>query len=241
MTKLVVVIPVWDRDIQHGYTARAVTELIATVHDDMVVVFVDNASPFKGTRELLLEKERAHPERIKVVCNEENRGYGGAANQGVFWGYQQGAEHFIVCNNDIAFLSPVWWRPLVERLEQKPDSLVGLRYITDNEWTRVYYNFIPYLEGFMLAFNRGFVEKIGYFDERFHPAWFEDVDLSWRVVENGYTLELVEGVSVFHAYGKTGYDGRLKFMEIARENQAKLQAKISAGMVERVGCSDERE
>ena len=244
--KLIITIPVWDTITQHRFTCRAVAELVLkTEHSDMVVVFVDNASPYSETRAMLLREEKNYPDKMHVICNEENNGYGGGGNQGLKWGYENDGEYFIVCNNDISFLSSHWYEPLIQALDKEPRSLAGLRFIPNNMW--VYFPDTPggenvhhpYLEGFMLAFRRCFLDDVGYIDEIFNPAWVEDVELSWRAQKNGYGLVLVPGVKVFHTYGQTGYDGRLPFNAMCAERVERFQAKVHAGLTGRVGWKGE--
>jgi hypothetical protein len=33
----------------------------------------------------------------------------------------------------------------------------------------------------LIAFSRELIEKVGYFDENFYPAYYEDLDYAWRV------------------------------------------------------------
>lgn len=55
--------------------------------------------------------------------------------------------------------------------------------------------------GALLMFRRDVWEKLGGFDERFYPAWFEDVDFCKRLKDLGYRIRYVPSVSATHAGG----------------------------------------
>jgi N-acetylglucosaminyl-diphospho-decaprenol L-rhamnosyltransferase len=52
--------------------------------------------------------------------------------------------------------------------------------------------------GAFLMFRRDVWEKIGSFDEKFHPIWFEDVDFCRRAAAAGFRAEYVPNVQVSH-------------------------------------------
>ena len=55
--------------------------------------------------------------------------------------------------------------------------------------------------GAFLMFRRNVWEKLGGFDERFFPVWFEDVDFCQRAVLAGFSIEYVPFVYARHAGG----------------------------------------
>ena len=68
--------------------------------------------------------------------------------------------------------------------------------------------------GAALMLRREVVERIGPFDERFHPAWFEDVDYCRRIADDGGVLHLVPAAR-FHHWGGASVDilGFGRFLE----------------------------
>jgi GT2 family glycosyltransferase len=68
--------------------------LTAQSHPDLDVVVVDNAS-VDGSREVV----RRFP-GVRLVANATNRGFAGAANQGVALARESGSDAFLVCNPD---------------------------------------------------------------------------------------------------------------------------------------------
>jgi hypothetical protein len=54
---------------------------------------------------------------------------------------------------------------------------------------------------FCFCINHNLLEKIGYFDEQFERAWFEDVDMQWRIFHADYKIASV--APVWHIGGAT--------------------------------------
>lgn len=69
------------------------------------------------------------------------------------------------------------------------NELVGGRLLYwDTGWNTFNGTVYPYLEGWLLASHRDNWEDLGYFDERYVPYDYEDVDLSTTAVSKGYKL-----------------------------------------------------
>jgi hypothetical protein len=73
----------------------ALSSLQEQTHSDLEIVVVDNAS-VDGSAAVA----RGHS-GVRVVANSENRGFAGAANQGVRLARASGSEAFLVCNPDV--------------------------------------------------------------------------------------------------------------------------------------------
>lgn len=54
------------------------------------------------------------------------------------------------------------------------------------------------LVGFSMILKRSVLNRIGLLDERFSPAYFEDDDLSYRIIQAGYKLLLCKNSFVYH-------------------------------------------
>jgi GT2 family glycosyltransferase len=54
-----------------------------------------------------------------------------------------------------------------------------------------------------LALRRTCLDAIGGFDERFFPAWWEDVDLARRIAGAGMTLRYLPGATIRHRLGSS--------------------------------------
>ncbi len=55
--------------------------------------------------------------------------------------------------------------------------------------------------GAFLMVRRDVLEGVGYWDERFFPLWFEDVDLCCRIKQAGYSIRYVPGCAARHRGG----------------------------------------
>lgn len=55
--------------------------------------------------------------------------------------------------------------------------------------------------GAFLMLRRDALEAVGGLDERFHPVWFEDVDLCRRLADAGLAMRFVPGAVALHAGG----------------------------------------
>jgi N-acetylglucosaminyl-diphospho-decaprenol L-rhamnosyltransferase len=83
--------------------------------------------------------------------------------------------------------------------------------------------------GAVLAVRRSAFVAAGGFDERFTPAWFEDVDLCDRLARNGGTILFWPAARFQHAGGassrKLGYD---RFLPIYYENALRYRRRYSS-------------
>lgn len=57
--------------------------------------------------------------------------------------------------------------------------------------------------GAFLMVRRDVWERLGGFDESFHPVWFEDVDFCLRAAQAGYRIEYVPAVRARHSGGQS--------------------------------------
>ncbi len=102
--------------------------------------------------------------------------------------------------------------------------------------------------GACLLVRRKALESVGLFDERFYPAWFEDVDLCLRLKRAGHKIFFVPdarfthqgGASLEHmeyrAFLSFYYTNMLRFFEKhhGRPTTVLLRAVIVVGMFERM-------
>lgn len=62
---------------------------------------------------------------------------------------------------------------------------------------------IPYAVGACVLLKKSVFMNLGGFDERFSPAYWEDVDLSYRAIKRGYRVLHCPAGAVFHRRGET--------------------------------------
>jgi GT2 family glycosyltransferase len=188
------------------------------------VIVVDNGSQDKAVQDGLKWWANSHLLPIETITLKENVGFLRASNIGL-----KAAVEDIVClvSNDVRI-----YRDLVvmaQGLAQIPGKILlgGKVYNDSTGWNEFDGKVFPYVEGWLLITERGNWEELGYFDERFAPCDFEDVDLSTTAISLGYSLAQITpdaGTVVEHLGAQTiGYgDAREAGTRI---NQKKFQEK----------------
>ncbi|MBL8221979.1 MAG: glycosyltransferase family 2 protein [Bryobacterales bacterium] len=137
-------------------------------------------------------------------------------------------------------------------------EVLGLnRLFPGNRWNRRYRcldlkedeaGLVEQPAGAFLAFRRSIWEQLGGFDERFHPAWFEDVDFCKRLLDNGFSIRYEPGATARHEGGHSArqldwstrerywYGSLLKYAgkQFPRAGSAVVSLAVLAGMLPRV-------
>lgn len=185
------------------------------------VVVVDNGSADDTVAWLA----RTHP-AVRVVTNADNLGFAAASNQGA---EAASGELVAFVNNDVR-LDPTWLRPLVEVLQVGDAAVVGSRIL---DWEGHRYDFDggamsfdghgmsvrhgrPYVSGLAdaprptlfacgaaMAVTRAVFLGAGGFDADYF-AYFEDVDLGWRLWVQGERVVHVPRSMAYHRHHGSG-------------------------------------
>ncbi len=213
-----IVIPV------HGklaYTLACLRSLVQTgLPDDVEVIVVDDASPDE-TGDVL----PAIP-GLRYHRNASNLGFVGSCNAGA--AMARGA-HLVFLNNDTT-LTPGWIDALLRTFETHPDTglagaqLVypdgrlqesgGIVFSDGSGWNfgrfddprHPAYTFVreaDYCSGAAIALPRALFQRLGGFDERYAPAYYEDTDLAMKVREAGLKVRVQPASVVVHHEGIT--------------------------------------
>lgn len=203
------------------------------------IIVVDNASSDESLADLAVWPQ------VVVEASPRNLGFAGGANRGVA---RSEAPIVVVLNPDVeldpsygvALLRVFADNPLLGATGPKlryPDSNLlqhagadidpfhfggrhrGYREPDDGQWDTP--ADVNYVIGAAIALRRAAFDQIGGFDDRFWPAYFEDVDLCWRLREAGwqvrYQPELtgvhVESVTLARsvAYHRYYFRSRIRF------------------------------
>lgn len=139
-------------------------------------------------------------DRIYVHKNYEN------GNEGVARGWNEGLKRFkeldidvaIVSNDDVVFLQGCIDR-LVSRVQQGYD-LVTASNTRDFPQRKDYVGGVEELDFACFAVNPArFLDKMGYFDERFWPAYFEDTDMKRRLWGESAAYARDADAQMFHS------------------------------------------
>lgn len=179
------------------------------------LVIVDNHST-DGTREWLLEQED-----IKLICNEENKGFPYGCNQGI---KAAGPEYNILLLNNDTIVTPnaIFWLRMGlyeedrvgatgsvsnfvgngQRINKQFSSLE--EYIQFSEKNNIPkrnpYEKKIFLVGFALMLKRSALDTVGLLDIEFSPGMYEDDDIGLRLQRAGYQVILCQNSFIYH-YG----------------------------------------
>ncbi|WP_104091173.1 glycosyltransferase family 2 protein [Arthrobacter sp. GMC3] len=183
------------------------------------IVIVDNFTTEKERGEV---QRLASAENWMVVALDSNRGFGAAVNEGSHVAFEAGVEAIAVLNPD-AHIDSSNLLHLVSAVLDDTDLMAApvIRTSEGRIWfdgMELYGNsgrvaserrpvppsgpHEPWISGACFAISRSLWEQVGGFDEDYFLYW-EDVDLSRRVVESGGHLAVLKNVGAVHDAGGT--------------------------------------
>ena len=234
--------------------------LVAAPGSDIVVV--DNAST-----DASLEAAGGFLNHLAIVRNSVNRGFAAAVNQGFA---QTSSPYVLILNPDMRVM-PGAVELLSEFLDLHPKAGAVGGFVNDKYLPRALPTATALVkenlglgpkhptrpEGTIaveqpaaaaLMVRRDAYDEIGGFDERFYPAWYEDVDFcrrlksaGWEIYfapeaefqhEGGYSAEALGSKGFTEAY----YHNQLRYAQKHFDRAARLgvRASIAAGMLARI-------
>lgn len=207
---------------QLEYTRNCLASILQTVSIPFELIVVDNGST-DGTREWLRQQAAADL-RIRLVENDENRGFAAGCNQGM---QLAKGQYILLLNNDLV-LYDGWLERMLALFGRRPDAgIIGpmtdhasgpqelseagsispeqLPQYAADFGQRYQGRVIPCrrVVGFCMLFRRELTDKIGLLDERFGSGNYEDDDFCLRAELAGYRNYLAGDVFVHHAGGAT--------------------------------------
>ncbi len=239
------VIPVFNKV---EYTQQCVDQLRKSTPNGLYeLIFIDNASS-DGTPDYLAGLTG----RVRLITNPDNRGFVDACNQGAALAR---GRYLVFLNNDTAPL-PGWLEALVGMAEGDPTvgaagaQLVypdgrlqeagGLIFSDGSGWnfgrfadplepTYLVPAEVDYCSGAALLVRREIFERLGGFDRRYAPAYYEDTDLCFGIRSLGYKVMYCPSSTVLHFEGITaGTDLSSGFKRYQAINREKFVAKWAA-------------
>lgn len=118
----------------------------------------------------------------------ENRGVAAAWNLGIHRSMEMGIDHFVIMNDDAYFIDGAKPSDLIAPLNHQtaltmPSKEIGFASFAISKYT---------------------ISRIGYFDENFSPAYFEDNDYAYRIKMAGLRFSYTE-TPVAHEGSKTQF------------------------------------
>ncbi|MEO8384253.1 MAG: glycosyltransferase [Betaproteobacteria bacterium] len=212
------VIPVYG---QHLLTFNCIKSIAETCHDlSIEIIVIDDCSPEPASEALSVVTG------IRIIRNKTNLGFLASCN---FGATMAKGECLVILNNDL-ILTGDWLQRMAAVWQQFPDTgLVGAKLIypdgrlqeaggivwrdgsawnvgRDDDAGRPEYNYVrevDYCSGACLLIRRDFWNSLGGFDPAFVPAYYEDVDLAFRVREAGKRVFYQPHAVVVHFEGQS--------------------------------------
>jgi GT2 family glycosyltransferase len=228
-----IIIPVFNN---WNFTFACLKSLASQTHGNYEVIVVDDSST-DITPEMLKKIGN-----IKIIRNNQNKGFVDSCNRGA---EESRSPYLIFLNNDTV-VTDYWLDPLLTLIRKHEVGAVGAKLVYPNGllqeaggiiWTdgtgwnygkgenpeKPEYNFVrevDYCSGAALIVKRDLFNRIGGFDTRFKPGYYEDTDLCFSIRSLGYKVLYQPSSVIFHHEGITsGTDpnsGMKKSQEINR-------------------------
>jgi GT2 family glycosyltransferase/glycosyltransferase involved in cell wall biosynthesis len=240
-----IIIPVFNKA---EFTWQCLNSLVKEIDFSRVeIIIIDNAST-DNTEEVLAR----FAEYVRVIANERNAGFVDACNQGA---EVAKGKYLVFLNNDTTVL-PGWLDYLVETIQREPSAgAVGSMFLYPdgsiqeaggivwrNGEAHHYgwgespddrrYNFardVDYCSAASLLIKRELFKRLGSFDRRFAPAYYEDIDLCFGVRSLGYKVIYQPLSRLVHFEGGTaGADTAKGFKRFQITNRGKFVDKWRA-------------
>lgn len=219
MTSVSVVIPVynnWQGCHQLLYDLYHRCSLIEEV------IVVNDASPDSDVLSGLKWWKSTNMLPIDVIDLKENLGFLRASNLGI-----KEAMEDVVCliSTDVRVYGDFVAELKKLDNEQRMWLAGGRLYELSTGWNDFDGRIFNYLEGWLLAARKNAWEDLGYFDERYVPCDFEDIDLSTTALSKDYTLHSLElDCPLEHGGGHSIKYGEER-EKITKQNREKFRKK----------------
>ena len=120
-----VIVPVYNAE---RTLERCIKSILNQTYHELEIIMVDDAS-IDSSREVMLQLEQTDPERIMVVCNDVNRGAGGARN--IALEYAHGEYLGFVDSDD--YIHSAFFEKLVTEMEQGGHDFVDCGYFDERD------------------------------------------------------------------------------------------------------------
>lgn len=219
---LSIIIPVYNAPDELDACLESV---YSTVHGQIDVIIIDDASPDPGTGAVLRRWRERTANHWKFFVNGENLGFVGTANRGmslapgnvillnsdtvVTTGWCEGLKNCLASDPCIATATP-WTNngeiasiPAFCEVNPIPPDLDRIAGIFSQCGTPSYPE-LPTAVGFCMAIARSAIDRIGMFDRAlFGRGYGEENDFSVRAREAGFRNVLCDDVYVAHLGGRS--------------------------------------
>lgn len=130
-----------------------------------------------------------------------NRGVSAAWNLGMYKSLQAGNQYAIIVNDDVIFDKDVICE-LVKSIKET-DAVMVSPYAENSEYFNDPENWIDYC-CFIVDIKK-LIKNVGWFDENFYPAYFEDNDMRRRIKLSGLKTFSRKDLKITHAVSATQF------------------------------------
>ena len=213
-----IVIPVYNHCLKTIACLESIAKLTKAIPYE--VILVDDCS------RLLTSSTLKRARGLKLLRNTENLGFILSCNRGA---KESAGEYVLFLNNDTT-VTAGWLEALLETFASIPDAgyvgakliypdgrlqeaggviwrdASGWNYGKTGDPSHPWYNFrreTDYSSGACIMLPRSLFLSLGGFDERYRPAYYEDVDLAFKVREAGLKVIYEPAAEVIHHEGLT--------------------------------------
>jgi GT2 family glycosyltransferase len=188
------------------------------------IVIIDNGSTDDSVN-VLRELEPKHKDILTVLYNPINKGFTGGVNIGIEWALEKGFDGIALFNND-AIADPHWLENLSNDFPKKTGAVTGL--LLNKEGTKIDSTGEQYsvwglgfprdrnqmtskapvrqpvfgATGGATLYRSDVFREIGLFDDTFF-AYYEDVDVSFRMQLAGWNIYYEPSAVAHHQQGAT--------------------------------------
>jgi hypothetical protein len=206
-------------------TLSCIDSIFQQTYKDIHIVVVENGSG-DNSAETLRHFQKKHV-TVTILYNNENRGFAGGVNTGISWADKHNYDYVALFNND-AIAEPTWLEKLVRQADTHDSygivtglllhsdgktidstgeqlSIWGLAFPRDRhkKTTTAHDSGLVFGgTGGASLYRMTTLRAIGLFDETFF-AYFEDVDISFRVQLAGWKVYYESGAIAYHKQGMT--------------------------------------
>lgn len=200
------------------YIKQCLNSIFCQTYKNIMVIVVDNCST-DNSPDIIKE---TYP-NVCLIRNNENTGFAKGNNIGIEYALQQGADYILLLNIDtwidndmikylVQHASPsIVTVPKIycdRRLSKIWYAGGEIDYYNGNVYHCAYKDFqkirkVSFACGCCVLIHADILKQVGMFDEKYY-LYFEDVDLSIRMLEAGKEIFLVQGAKMWHKIGGTG-------------------------------------
>ena len=207
--KIHIVIPVYNN---YRLTNQILWSLYQREHDniDSVTIMDDCSTDAEVSSGLAWWKEHGLLP-LQVHRNEKNWGFLHTANAGLRIVTRldtvSDEDIVILLSNDVLIHGG-----FIDQIKESITSkqlVGGVHYTHDTGWNKFGDKVFRYVEGWLLATTVAGWRELDYFDERYAPFDYEDVDLSTQAISMGYELVPLNNPGLVHLGGQSiGYNDK---------------------------------